>query len=396
MQDALLVKHRGRTLILRPADIQWISAEGDYVGINSAGRKYLLRDRISRLEREFAPGEFLRIHRSVLVNRVNVRELEPKPFGECDVILDNGVRLPMSRSRKSSVLRWLQERPFSSSTSTPILHFIAAVTFLVTMLSTPGSGQTQSVHSLLGTEEEFAGVSALTSADSAFLQFIAPDGVLLRPDPVNGKEWLQSHPSPTLMLRWRPALGVASSAGDLGFTTGPFEDWDTDDTSGSRYHGEFVTAWKRQADGQWRFVFDFGISHSEDTWQKAVPARGIEFDSPKESPVDTDGLRHSLVTAPMDPSLNLLRSHVLLLRPGSLPIADPDRASSILELESKSIARTLIFADVAASGDLAYTYGRFTQSIEAGPAKSGYYFTVWKMNPLHRWDVLWDVLGRAR
>ncbi len=395
MQDALLVKHRGRTLILRPADIQWISAEGDYVEINSTGRKFLLRDRISRLEREFAPGEFVRIHRSLLVNRLNVKELEPRPFGECIVILDSGVRLPMSRSRKTIVLRRLQETPMTLRSSLPLLHFIATITFLLTVLWSAGYGQQSAIQSLIATEQSFADQSAAISADSAFRTFIAPDGILLRPDPVNGRSWLYRNPSPTLMLRWRPALGIVSAAGDLGFTTGPFEDWETDDTTKALYHGEFMTAWKRQTDGSWRFVFDFGAGHEQNTWKEPSSVRTIPTEPSGRDVVDTIGVREKFLRG-HDASTANLSSDIRLLRPDSLPITGIPRAAAVLEHENNDIVRAPLFADVARSGDLAYTYGSFTVSAENGGSKRGYYFSIWKRNSFHAWDLLWDVLGRAR
>ena len=395
MQDALLVKHRGRTLILRPADIQWISAEGDYVEINSTGRKFLVRDRISRLERDFAPGEFVRIHRSLLVNRLNVKELEPRPFGECIVILDCGVRLPMSRSRKTSVLKCLQETPMTPRTSPPLLHFIATISFLLTVFWSAGYGQQSAVQSLLAAEQAFANHSAATSADSAFRSFIAPDGVLLRPDPVNGRDWLHDHPSPTLMLRWRPALGVVSAAGDLGFTTGPFEDWETDDTTGARYHGEFMTAWKRQADGSWRFVFDFGAGHAQDTWKDPAPVRSIPTEAAGHVGFDTVGERARFLRGHDAPTATL-SSDIRLLRPDSLPITGRSRAAAVLAREDNGAVRLPLFADVAGSGDLAYTYGSFTVRGQNGEAKRGYYFSIWKRHSPHSWELLWDVRGRAR
>ncbi len=395
MQDALLVKHRGRTLIFRPTDIQWISAEGDYVGINSGGKKYLLRDRISRLEREFCPGDFVRIHRSLLVNRVNIKELEPRPFGECVVILDSGERLPMSRSRKSIALKLLQNSSVPVPPSMPLLHVIAIIALLLTGCWSSSYAQHSSVQSLLTTEQAFADCSAAASADSAFLTYLAPDGILLRPDPVNGKAWIRSHPSPTLMLRWRPMLGIASADGDLGFTTGPYEDWESDDTANTRYHGEFVTAWKRQPDGAWRFVFDFGAGHPHDTWKDPVAPRALQPGPEAGSAIDTVGVSDQLLHAHIHMHVSA-STEIRLLRPDSLPISDVSRAEALLRQESTLVTRTPLFADVARSGDLAYTYGRFAVAPHDGPLHAGYYFSIWKRNPAKTWDLLWDVLGRAR
>ncbi len=395
MQDALLIKYHGRTAVLRPADIQWISAEGDYVQINSSGRKYLLRDRISRLEREFAPGEFLRIHRSLLVNRMNIKELQDRPFGEVDVILDDGTKLSMARSRKTSVLKLLQGKPAVGNSGLPLLHAMAFVITLLTFSFAVGYAQHPSVDSLFATERAFAELSRSTSSDSAFRTYIAPDGVLLRPDPVNGAEWLRAHAAPSVVLRWKPAFGIVSATGDLGFTSGPFEDWEITDTTGTKYHGEFLTAWKRQGDGSWRFVFDFGISHPEDTWNQPVDAREIEPPVVQGTAADTTGARENLLRNTAVPSAELLRD-IQLLRPDSLRILGPVKASVQLSAEKEHCTRSPLFADVSRSGDLAYTYGRYAVTNPEAPLKHGYFFTVWMRTAKGTWAILWDVLGRAR
>ena len=54
-----------------------------------------------------------------------------------------------------------------------------------------------------------------------------------------------------------------AASGDMGFTTGPWEaKGDINDEKPSGY-GHFVTVWKKQADGSWKFVVDLGISHPQ-------------------------------------------------------------------------------------------------------------------------------------
>lgn len=52
------------------------------------------------------------------------------------------------------------------------------------------------------------------------------------------------------------------------------------------------------------------------------------------------------------------------------------------------------FVDVAASGDLAYTYGKYEFSFpdSAGIMKKqeGYFHTVWKRQPDGKWKFVWD------
>ncbi|HEY7180520.1 MAG TPA: LytTR family DNA-binding domain-containing protein [Blastocatellia bacterium] len=93
----LLVKTGGRVLFLRFADIEWIAAEDNYARIHTSDGEYLTRETLSRLETKLPPDTFVRIHRSTIVNRERVRELQPLPHGEQRLILHNGVELTVSR-----------------------------------------------------------------------------------------------------------------------------------------------------------------------------------------------------------------------------------------------------------------------------------------------------------
>lgn len=94
----LMIRNGGKICFLRHEDIDWIEAERDYVCIHNGGRRHLLREKISALERSLSPALFVRIHRSVIVNADRIREMQPLSSGEYAVILQDGTRLTLSRS----------------------------------------------------------------------------------------------------------------------------------------------------------------------------------------------------------------------------------------------------------------------------------------------------------
>jgi two-component system LytT family response regulator len=101
----LMVPSRGKITFIKVEEIDWIEAQGDYVQVHAAGRKHLLRRKVSVLEREL-PGEtFARIHRSTIINVTRVRELQPLYHGDYAVILLDGTRLTMSRSYRPKVFQ---------------------------------------------------------------------------------------------------------------------------------------------------------------------------------------------------------------------------------------------------------------------------------------------------
>jgi two-component system, LytTR family, response regulator len=93
----LVVKNRGKTLFLNAADVDWIEAADYYACLHVGNATHILRRSLHALERELDGKTFVRIHRSIIVNRQRVRGLELHSSGEHEVVLQSGVRLSMSR-----------------------------------------------------------------------------------------------------------------------------------------------------------------------------------------------------------------------------------------------------------------------------------------------------------
>jgi len=73
----ILVKVGDRVVILRPSEIDWVEAEGDYVRLHVGQDSHFVRSTLAHIEEKLAPEGFVRIHRSRLVNFQRVKELRP-------------------------------------------------------------------------------------------------------------------------------------------------------------------------------------------------------------------------------------------------------------------------------------------------------------------------------
>jgi len=93
----LVVKNRGKTLFLDAADVDWIEAADYCACLHVGDATHLLRRSLHALERELDGRTFVRIHRSIIVNRERVQGLDLQGNGEHEVVLRSGARLPMSR-----------------------------------------------------------------------------------------------------------------------------------------------------------------------------------------------------------------------------------------------------------------------------------------------------------
>jgi two-component system LytT family response regulator len=101
--ERLLIKSGGRVSFLRVAEIDWIEAADYYVILHVGSRTHLLRETIAHLEARLDAQQFLRIHRSTIVNLSCVRSWQPQATGEAVVTLRDGTQLQCSRRRRKAL-----------------------------------------------------------------------------------------------------------------------------------------------------------------------------------------------------------------------------------------------------------------------------------------------------
>jgi two-component system LytT family response regulator len=95
--NRLMIKSGGRIHFVRMADIDWCEAQGNYVRVHVGQQEHLVRDTMSHLESELDPQQFVRIHRSTIVNVDRIQEMQSSFNGEYVVLLRTGTRLTLSR-----------------------------------------------------------------------------------------------------------------------------------------------------------------------------------------------------------------------------------------------------------------------------------------------------------
>jgi two-component system LytT family response regulator len=93
----LVVRSPGRLLFLDVSDIDWIDAANYYACLHAGGDTHIIRRTLAELERDLGEGQFIRIHRSIIVNLDRVQGLELQSGGEYEVVLKSKVRLRLSR-----------------------------------------------------------------------------------------------------------------------------------------------------------------------------------------------------------------------------------------------------------------------------------------------------------
>ena len=117
------IRVEGGTRLVRAEDISWIEADGDVVLVHAADATYRVRERLADLEQRLRDAQFVRVHRSAIVNVTTVRSIQPIAKGDYHLVLADGTRLRSSRQYRSAVqatheiapLRSLRRRAMSNT-----------------------------------------------------------------------------------------------------------------------------------------------------------------------------------------------------------------------------------------------------------------------------------------
>ena len=99
----LMIKASGRVVLLKVGEIDFIEADGNYAKLHVGRKSHLLREKMHDLEGRLDPAQFVRIHRSVIVNLDRIKELHPHFNGDYIVILEDGRQLRLSRTRRENL-----------------------------------------------------------------------------------------------------------------------------------------------------------------------------------------------------------------------------------------------------------------------------------------------------
>jgi two-component system LytT family response regulator len=103
-RDRFVVKSGGRVRFVKTEAVEWVEAAGDYVQLHTADQKHLLRETMTEMEEALPPDQFLRIHRSTIVNVDFLREMRPYGSnGEYTAILCDGTERKLSRTYRDNV-----------------------------------------------------------------------------------------------------------------------------------------------------------------------------------------------------------------------------------------------------------------------------------------------------
>lgn len=248
---------------------------------------------------------------------------------------------------------------------------------------------------LLSAERAFAARAAAVGVEASFLESMAPDAMVLRPDPVSAHTAYTSRPprKPPAeggpLLAWSPRwVGIARS-GDLGFTTGPAR-------VNGKPVGGYVTVWRKQPDGSWKWIFDGGVPNDSDAEMVGEgpvptlaaslgPAPGAARATAEVAAAEAALSDLAAKDAPTAYARVLgLDAH--LLGSAAAPADTPAAVEAELHRRPAKLEFTPLGVTLSEAGDLAWTYGRAQAS-----AESTHYVRIWQRRG-GSWKLVLDAL----
>ena len=105
--ERIAMRTNGRILFLDVNQIDWIEAAGIYVHLHMGDKTHLYRSTLAQTLKRLNPHQFVRLHRSAVVNISRIVELHPRGHGDYTVVLVGGKQLTLSRAYKVTLEAWL-------------------------------------------------------------------------------------------------------------------------------------------------------------------------------------------------------------------------------------------------------------------------------------------------
>lgn len=258
-------------------------------------------------------------------------------------------------------------------------------------------GQKTPLEGVVDAENAFARMALDKNIRESFLTYMAEDGVLFRPAATNARAWIRANPEWGLkeLLTWYPSVAGVSSAGDLGYTTGPWEFRPERklETAPVAW-GHFVSVWRLQPDGTWRNEVDLGASNPQPP--SAIPpvdaSRGAAPPA-KHGAVDLVAAKAAVEARDAELAASGGKGYERYVEDGGRvhrENAHPaiGRAAAVAaKAADGAVVYTPGGSGVAKSGDLGYVYGTYERS---GPEK-GNFLRIWRKGADATWRIVIDV-----
>ena len=148
----------------------------------------------------------------------------------------------------------------ASSRSVTLMTIPRPRLFIALLAWLPWVASAGPVDDVLAADAAFAARAADVGQHAAFVEHLAADGVLFRPEAVPAQDWLATHEPAPGRLEWSPAAAAVACTGRLAISSGPWRY--VNDAGGEPVAGHYLSVWRRDAGDRWQVVLDHGVDHA--------------------------------------------------------------------------------------------------------------------------------------
>lgn len=258
----------------------------------------------------------------------------------------------------------------------------------------------EAVRAMVESERTFYQTGQEKGTRAAFLEFLAYDGIVFRPGPVNGKEVWTKRSETGLDLIWEPTFAAIARSDDFGYTTGPAK-WRANKKEEKFLgYGQFISIWKKQKDGSWKVALDCGIENPEPAGTPEPLRVFVPESSHQVKSADLGRKALSLPeahgkfvaaakTSSTDALLEVAAEELRVYREGSPPAVGKSAAAALFGAKGGTVSFEQMGGDMSRTADLAYSYGKYNLQRSEG-AEAGHFFQIWQTDSAGVWKLVVD------
>lgn len=286
-----------------------------------------------------------------------------------------------------------------------MMSAVLAVIAISAVAAQPQRPLPQALTQMIDAERAFAARALVVGWKQAFLEYFADEAVGFDGGVGHAKDQIRKNPDPPpdLQLIWEPRYGDISASGDLGYLTGPVRNVRKSRDNGRPRHSNYASIWKRQSDGSFKVLLDFGVNTPGPVpfaagFTRAPGSRfSGDYDDTTPPLSAADGILNSgLRTGQADAYRGRLASGVRFHRQNIMPVVGDRAALRWLATQSPYSVIDSRFAEAARAGDLGYTWGGYVIGPATKPRERGFYIRVWQRERNGQWNVVLDALQPAQ
>lgn len=273
-----------------------------------------------------------------------------------------------------------------------------SVTIFTIILAQAQEFSNKDLQSLVDAERAFARMAKEKNTRDAFLANLIDESISFSPGITKAKPFWEKLKPGTDWLYWQPVYADISASGDFGYTTGPWH-FSKNKKETPTAFGEYITVWRKQADGKWKILIDAGINH--DTYN--VDGHEIETSGTISQPAQpsTKSFKDELTAVEesfiQEAPIDILKAYthhtspeIKFFRQNKFPSTSVEEVCQTSDVLSFSPAETI----VSSSGDMGFTYGTVNVvKQDAGQQKTSNanYLRIWKKEN-GVWKIVIDMI----